>query len=770
MPFTTFSNNTRLTPATSSNRFADAAIDVPSLIANVAKGIGNAAGCAPASMAGSIIIRMLQSLKVRRRLASLKMLSENLSSALDQEIKSNKEACRQLALRAASFWIGLRDRMEGKWKDASPTLVADIEEFNKSAVLDSTRMVMERAMQLSWMQCALRNSEIAGDLADHSLMLEHAIRLFDSVSLTEIRYAMTKLTLNQASTARKPGHKRCPPPSDIFTGRADILSRMHDFFAAEWNRQRVYVLYGLGGAGKSQLAYKFVQECQMDAQPSQFSDAFFVDASTTDTIEADLKNIALAEGVGDSVWDATSWLVGRHENWLLLFNNADDASLNLRTYFPACSHGNIIVMSRNRDMRNHATQSSPISEMTEKDAMDLLLKMTETDHNDKVEAVAREIVKEFKYLALAVVQAGAYMKRTECSFTVYLDLYRQHREELLEEYRDEVQKPDDYEWTVYTTWAMSFKQLGLLAQEFLQICSFMHHEGISEAIFKNATRNIDMFEPVIPDLETDLRMCKAFLGNFRRPDRVWDTLLFKRVITEIRSYSLMDFAPESQMLSIHPLVHSWSRTTITNVTSTVGCTQCVLRMSVNWQFGSEDYAFRRTLLPHMAEALKENANPRSDVASGFGLVYAEAGRWEAARRLRLVVVETSRRVLGGEHPDTLRAMANLASIFRDQGRWMDAESLEAVVMETRRRVLGEEHPDTLSTMANLASTFWNQGRWKEAESLEVAVMETRQRVLGEEHPDTLTAMNNLAMTYRALGRLQEAEHLDEEARNHPRQV
>jgi hypothetical protein len=32
-----------------------------------------------------------------------------------------------------------------------------------------------------------------------------------------------------------------------------------------------------------------------------------------------------------------------------------------------------------------------------------------------------------------------------------------------------------------------------------------------------------------------------------------------------------------------------------------------------------------------------------------------------------------------------------------------------LVMETRKRVLGEEHPDTLSSMANLASMSQNQG-------------------------------------------------------------
>lgn len=48
-------------------------------------------------------------------------------------------------------------------------------------------------------------------------------------------------------------------------------------------------------------------------------------------------------------------------------------------------------------------------------------------------------------------------------------------------------------------------------------------------------------------------------------------------------------------------------------------------------------------------------------------------------------------------------------------------------METSKRVLGDEHPDTLSSMANLAATWSSQGRWKEAEELEVRVMEARKR-------------------------------------------
>jgi hypothetical protein len=57
------------------------------------------------------------------------------------------------------------------------------------------------------------------------------------------------------------------------------------------------------------------------------------------------------------------------------------------------------------------------------------------------------------------------------------------------------------------------------------------------------------------------------------------------------------------------------------------------------------------------------------------------------------------------------------------------------VMETSRAVLGAEHPDTLTSMANLASTYRNQGRWKEALSLVSSCVDRSPAMLGVEHSD-----------------------------------
>jgi hypothetical protein len=52
----------------------------------------------------------------------------------------------------------------------------------------------------------------------------------------------------------------CPPPSRIFQGRQMILNKMNLFFAQDIRRQYIYVLQGLGGAGKTQIALKFIND------------------------------------------------------------------------------------------------------------------------------------------------------------------------------------------------------------------------------------------------------------------------------------------------------------------------------------------------------------------------------------------------------------------------------------------------------------------------------------------------------------------------------
>ena len=128
--------------------------------------------------------------------------------------------------------------------------------------------------------------------------------------------------------------------------------------------------------------------------PTSFSDVFFIDATTTETIDADLKNIALGKEVGEGANDTIIWLAGKREDWLLLFDNADDTTLNLSQFFPSCSHGNILITSRNRDTLIHAPGFNyNVGSLTPEDARDLLFGIIKPVITDEARVLAEPIVK-----------------------------------------------------------------------------------------------------------------------------------------------------------------------------------------------------------------------------------------------------------------------------------------------------------------------------------------------------------------------------------------
>jgi tetratricopeptide (TPR) repeat protein len=142
-----------------------------------------------------------------------------------------------------------------------------------------------------------------------------------------------------------------------------------------------------------------------------------------------------------------------------------------------------------------------------------------------------------------------------------------------------------------------------------------------------------------------------------------------------------------------------------------------------------------------------------------GVLYIRQGRYNEAEPLFVKSLEIRRRILGEEHPDTLKSMTLLGVLRRVQGRNNEAEQLSAKALEIQRRVLGEEHPDTLMTMHNLGWSYLLQKRYSEAEPLLIKSVEIQSRVLGEEYSETLWAMQGLGLLYSNQGRYKEAEPL-----------
>ena len=171
----------------------------------------------------------------------------------------------------------------------------------------------------------------------------------------------------------------------------------------------------------------------------RFWRVFWVDASTAETTELSLQDIATdrdarVSEVERSAKSVLQWLSSMEDDWLIVFDNASDG---VSEYMPMGNRGNFLFTSRNPNLARlvSAEDDVEVGDMEEEDAILLLLRSSRLgETSTQAKEAARPIVKELCCLPLAIDQAGAAIMSGLCSIDDYLYRYRQHRQDLLTDY------------------------------------------------------------------------------------------------------------------------------------------------------------------------------------------------------------------------------------------------------------------------------------------------------------------------------------------------
>ena len=459
-------------------------------------------------------------------------------------------------------------------------------------------------------------------------------------------------------------------------------------------------------------------------------------------------------------------LANTPQSWLLVFDNADDPNLSLTPYFPAGDRGDILITSRNPGCCQYNTVGcKEIGPLSADDSVLLLVKtsygdttLADNDYQD-----GNKIVEALGRLALAIAQAGAYIRETSCSLKEYLELFKRRQKDLLGYFPKHT--GTDYGFTVYTTWQVSLDMIESLqdtasnhALELLKILCFYHHDQVPMKMLYNAWHS---FEEGPMALGSSF-WPEAFSDFFEYQQSV------RTSVTLLASFSLINRDSDA-LLSFHPLVHDWCRDRMSEVDQQLTFRRAIslLARSVNWDFKTEDYTFRKSLVSHAHACLRFHDHRNRDFNdnklhewSTLALILGENGWTWDALKLTERVVQLRKTKLGDEHPDTLGSMQNLAKYYREAGRRSEALQLTERVMQLHKTKLG--HPDTLISMQSLANRYSEAGRRSEALQLTERVVQLRKIKLGDEHPDTLRSMHNLAIDYSEAGRRSEALQLTEQ--------
>jgi DNA-binding XRE family transcriptional regulator len=374
-----------------------------------------------------------------------------------------------------------------------------------------------------------------GDLAERLGLHRNTIGAWERgdylPDLTTVHQIANLLRLNEQDTNRlfSAHSAKTPltPPWNIpflrnvfFTGREEVLQRLHDGLQKHKDTMsiltRSYVLCGLGGIGKTQIAIEYAYRFH-----HEYRSVFWIQADSHETITASYLAIADILDMPEKneqdqhriVKAVIRWL-NTHSHWLLIYDNVENF-VSVQQMLPTTHLGSILLTTRSQATGSTALPIE-IAELSPEEAVSFLLRRAKVlgydeplyQVNPADQAAASAIAESLGRLPLALDQAGAYIEEHRCSFSDYLTLYQKHRTVLLHKRGN---LGTDHPHSVAVTFALTFAQVqqcNPAAAELLRLSAFLAPDAIPQELL---TDGAPYLGPLLQPVATDpLLLDRAF--------------------------------------------------------------------------------------------------------------------------------------------------------------------------------------------------------------------------------------------------------------------
>ncbi|KAI4122850.1 MAG: hypothetical protein LQ338_005584 [Usnochroma carphineum] len=545
--------------------------------------------------------------------------------------------------------------------------------------------------------------------------------------------------------------------------------------------RKVFILHGLGGIGKTQLAVAFARKHQ-----KTFSSIFWLNGGGEGQVRQSLAEIArrLPEGqISESsrtftksssedldkiINEVQDWFSQpANSQWLLILDNVDrdyspelpsavrdPHAYNLEDYFPGADHGSILVTSRLRALRQYG-DSLELTRMDEHQGRAVL----ETRIGRSLEDLP-QIVQLLGGLPLALAHAGSYLQQTGITVPDYIASYQHTWKALFD--CDMAPLKEYPNRSVQSTWTLSYEHVKRRDPDAAKMLELWARLDSSDLWY-------ELFTPILT---------RRIVPKDKLPEwfvrSVHDKTSFTQRIKVLLSYSLVETQLDSSAYSVHPVVHEWC---FHNVTENKADIAPLALMAVASACPSETepeyWLLVRRLLPHCERILQwsqsdlqhvqgyENtlSNSFSDIAS----IYFEQGKLHEAEKMYQRALQGLEKALGPEYTSTLDTVNNLGLLYINQGKRKEAENLLQRALEGYGKTLGPEHTSTLKIANNLGILYSDQGQLKKAKEMYQRAFNGFEKTLGPDHTSTLVTVNNLGCLYDKQGQLEETEEMYQRA-------
>ncbi len=347
-----------------------------------------------------------------------------------------------------------------------------------------------------------------------------------------------------------------------YVERPSITSQLEDLLKVSKSnaasRAVRVVLYGLGGAGKTELAVRFAERHRR-----RYKAVFWVYGADASRLKEGFERIgkAIDRNINgphrDLVLDAQAWFVNNGD-WLLIVDNVDeeDALSTLRwQYLKGGMNGHILVTSRNPSTSVY-WDGIEVADMNKSEAIDLVMNITGRQSEAEDTNLSR-LLGDLGHLPLAIDQASSYMAATGMSIKKYHRWFEIEKARLLKEVPSTNYNYDSQQ-TIMTTWEISFQrveQSNFAASELLLMMSIFSHDDIPIAMLQ---LNDDSLRHWAPNgeweaLPKDQKWVRSGLQSTLN-----DGLRLRDAIRSLRKFSFIRYKPGGDSFWLHPLVHYWA--------------------------------------------------------------------------------------------------------------------------------------------------------------------------------------------------------------------
>lgn len=550
--------------------------------------------------------------------------------------------------------------------------------------------------------------------------------------------------------------------ANLFIGRDHELDVLDEASPVS-GQSLAHVLYGLGGIGKSTLAARWAS-----AHSTSHAPVWWITADSRVSVDAGLSDLAAALQPSlrtvlpqEQLTEWGSRWLASHSDWLLVLDNVTNPA-DVEPLLARAATGRFLITSRRSTGWHGIADEMPLDVLSMDEAVDLFTRIRGEDED------TAELCAELGCLPLAVAQAAAYCKETDCSARAYLDDLAAYPAMMYAE----TEASGDHERTVARVWHITLDRLASdpLAVRILLMLGWFAPEAVPRSLF-------------------------ASLGT---PPAV------RRALGRLSAHSMITLSGDS--VSVHRLVQAVSRLRDDHdphrhreaiAEARESATRALADALPDDVQEASAWPVMRALTPHV-EALAQHAPPAEDTADmarlltatgdymstvglrlahrafsllrraeaaatrihGADSVEALTARVEVAHLTRMLrdvataapvserALADCMRVLGAEHKVTLSAQMNVQKITALSGDREGALRLAEETLAGRTRVLGANAPATFDARIAVAMALFECDGVPRARALLYEVVADCARVFGDEHPQTLAARSTAAVLAR----------------------